>query len=151
MDSDARPESVWRTTPAFRVSTVIFALCAAAFTGWVFADEVGEEGMWKEVMAAGLFSLAPAAALLRYAFRSRVELFSNALVVVTTLDTHRLDWAEIDSAHPTYSGLVIRLRNGKSIVAGAVQKSNFSTATGRTTRADALASLITERSAALSS
>jgi hypothetical protein len=75
--------------------------------------------------------------------RPKVCLTPEALVVRNPLWTRRIGRENVVSAKPSYFGVVIRRRAGRPCVAWALQKANVAEWTGRQTRADRAASLIT--------
>jgi hypothetical protein len=106
------------------------------------------EGVWYE--GVGFVAVAfwlPAGLGLRFARRARVEVMPDGLVVVTTFSEHRFLWSEIRSAVAGYAGIAICLRDGRTFLAGAVQKGNYAGWLRLRTRADELADLIVSRSA----
>jgi Bacterial PH domain len=142
---DESDTQVWRPSRALRSAGHAGAVGALVLGASVIAV-AASEGAWLEgVGFVAAFFLAPAAVGLRYARRARLELTRDGLVVVTTFSEHRIPWAEISDAKPGYAGIAILLRNGDSVLAGAVQKSNVSEWLHRRTRADELADRIVRR------
>lgn len=140
--------TAWRPTAALRSFAVAFATGAVALGGWIIAVATNEGVWWQGVAFVFAFFLLPAAVGLRYALRARIVLTPDALVVVSTFSEHRFPWTDIRHAEPGYGGIHIHLRDGGTFLAGAVQKGNLWTWTGRRTRADELADLIIERASA---
>lgn len=113
--------------------------------GSVIAIATSEGVWWQGVAFVLVFFLAPAAVGLLYALKARILVTPAALVVITTFAEHRFLWTDIRDAEPGYTGILLHLRDGGTFLAGAVQKANLSTWTGRRTPADELAELIVKR------
>lgn len=138
--------SVWRTSGWQRALWVIVALAAVGLGASIVSISASEGSALEALAFVAVCFFVPAAFGLRYAFRARVELTEAELVIITTLSARRIPWAAVETALPEYSGVRVYLKDGRSIVAGAVQKSNVSKWLGRTTRADDLADEISLRS-----
>ncbi len=124
---------------------VVFALGELAFGAWLIGaaarDDVLLAGVAFALFAAG----GPAVLALLYAFRARIVATDDMLVLVGCLSERKIPWSDVVGAEPGYSGITVHIRDGPSVVAGAVQKANVSAWLGRRTRADAVADLIRER------
>lgn len=83
----------------------------------------------------------------RCAFHCSIELSSDTLVVRNPFTTQVVQLADIVTVESGYSGIEIRLRNGKKRTAWAVQRANLSLLLRRETRSDRIVAEI--RAAAL--
>ena len=145
MVDDSSEVSVWRPTKLLRVSIVGGVVLCFALGMSMIGDAADEDEIWPAVAFVLVFIGIPQLVLLRHAFRARVEVRPDALIIATTFSKHRIEWSEVVDAAAGYAGVTVVLRSGTTRVAGAVQKSNFSTWTNRRTRADVLCDLILAR------
>jgi len=123
----------------------VFALGELAFGAWLIRAAAHDDALLAGVAFALFAAAGPAVLALRYAFRARIVATDDALVVVGCLSKRKIPWSDVIGADPGYSGITVHLRDGSSVVAGAVQKANVSVWLGRHTRADAVAGFIRER------
>jgi hypothetical protein len=70
--------------------------------------------------------------------RPRIEAMTEQLIVRNPWKIHRLNWNDIHTVVPGYSGIIISMNNGNKVTAWAVQKSNLATWRSKLTRADAV-------------
>lgn len=75
----------------------------------------------------------------RFGVLPSIALTATGIRVRNPLRRHEIAWRDIDVVGPTYYGLRIKRVDGRPITAWAVQKSNWSRWTKRTTRADEVA------------
>lgn len=73
------------------------------------------------------------------ATRSAVTASDDGVTVRGLLSTTQIPWGDVVRCVPGYAGIAIVQRDGSVVNASAVQKSNYSRATGRRTRADEVA------------
>jgi hypothetical protein len=123
----------------------MFALGELAFGAWLIKVASEDDALLAGVAFALFVAMGPAVLALRYALRARIVAMDEALVVVGCLSRREIPWSEVVGADPGYSGITVHLRDGSSVVAGAVQKANVSVWLGRPTRADEVAGFIRER------
>lgn len=135
----------WRPRPASRVGLVVFALGELAFAAWLIRAAALDDALLAGVAFACFAAVGPAVLALRYAFRARIVAKDDVLVVIGSLSERTIPWSDVVGADPGYSGITVHLRDGSSVIAGAVQKANISAWLGRRTRADAVAGFIRER------
>lgn len=139
---------MWRPSPALRIAAVLFALASLVFAVWVVGVAAEEGVWWQGVAFAVVLVIFPATLGLRYALRTRIELRTDALAVVTTFSEHHFEWVDIEDAAAGYAGITLLLRDGTTFLAGAVQKPNASSWLKRPSRADVLVAEITARARA---
>jgi hypothetical protein len=77
------------------------------------------------------------------AFWPAIVLTTSEVIVRNPWGTRRVPLADITDVRPGYSGLTVTTRPGQSVTAWAVQKSNTAKWSGRQTRADEVAAIIT--------
>ena len=130
---------------ASRLGLLAFAVAEVAFGGWLLRVAAHEDALLGGIGLALFGAVAPAAVALLYAVRARIVATDDVLLLVGCLSERRIPWVDVVGADPGYFGMTVYLRNGSSVVAGAVQKTNLSSWLGRRTRADAVAEFIRER------
>jgi Bacterial PH domain len=134
----------WRTSAGAKVLTyAAVLLCAPLGIGAAIAAAV--EGDLAAAAWLAVAALAGSAAAIVYVRRVRVVCSSNDLLVVSLLRERRFNWGAIASAESGYFGVTVHLKNGRRVVATAVQKSNASTLMGRRAPSDDLVDYINDR------
>ncbi len=130
----------WRTRRSSRMLTAVFVLgiCSAIAVDAVFVQR--SEPYW----AGGLLVLTAAVLVWLFAFRARLTLDGDEVIVRNPLRSRRFKLSEVATVEPGYSGVELHLRSGQVIRAWAVQKSNAAWMLGLRTRADAVAATLTE-------
>jgi hypothetical protein len=81
----------------------------------------------------------------RCSFVPYLDLDKEDLIVQNLITRSAIPYSEITQVKPGYYGLVVDMRNGTSLTAWAVQKSNIARWTHRTVRADQVAEAIMAR------
>ena len=130
---------VWRTRLSSRVlgTAVLVAVFAGIAIDAVFVSA-------SEPLCRGLLVLLlPLPLVWLFAFRPRLALEGEEVVIRNPLRSWRVPAADIESVWPGYSGIELRRRDGSKITAWAVQKSNLAHASRRRTRADGVAEQVT--------
>ncbi len=79
-----------------------------------------------------------------FAFRPRLILDVDQVIVRNPLRTRRLDLRDVVAVEPGYSGVEFHRRSARPVRAWAVQKTNASWMLGLRTPADAVAATLTE-------
>ena len=132
---------VWRFRSLWRWAAIIFTglplegLAAAA----LFSGD-------PDLLVVAIIVGVPCAAYgYLAAFRPRVELTHEALVVVNPLSTRRVPWADLVAVQPGYWGTRLTRRDGSTVNLWAGQKSNWAVMRGRRARADAMCEAIANR------
>lgn len=105
-------------------------------------DDPSERGAAAATMA--LFAPMPLFAW-RGALHPVVRADDHELTIRNPLGTHRLAWADIEGATPGYSGVAVHRREGASVTAWAVQKSNLASWRNKRTRADEFCDYVNSR------
>jgi len=141
---------MWRCSrTALAAGWVAFVCLAATGTVLVVAAianvATGDWGLGAGLIAGAAGAVGVAVVVWRAAIRPRVVLGDTGVEVVNPWTRRMLAWSDVLWADPGYSGVTISSRSGRSVTAWAVQKSNFSTWTKRTTRADHLVKAIRTR------
>ena len=115
----------WRPRPASRVGLVVFALGELAFAAWLIRAAALDDALLAGVAFACFAAVGPAVIALRYAFRARIVAKDDVLVVIGCLSERKIPWSDVVGADAGYSGITVHLRDGSSVVAGAVQKATY--------------------------
>jgi hypothetical protein len=134
-----RTTGVWRPGPASRIA----AWGAVVIPPFVSLIGIGatRTGGW---VVGGVFSSFMSAFVYVVALRPRVEIRPEELVIVNSFTTVRTTWDQISEiSEPGYWGTRVGLRDGRSVVVKAGQKSNWAAALGKRTYADELAAELT--------
>lgn len=129
---------VWRVRRTARLAGPIVAAGAFGFWGVVaLVDSL------PSLLLVGAGSTALCLALwFPFVERPRIALGSEDVTVVNPFSTRRIRLDEIQGVEGGYDGLELRLRDGTTVTAWAVQKANWAQWTGRRTRADDAAQAI---------
>ena len=109
---------------------------------WAVTDGMPRSAGLLDVLGALLLFGGGAVAFYLGGIRSRICAEAEGLLVVNGVGSHRIPWGDILSASPGYFGITLVRRDGTSVTAWAVQKSNLATWGGRRTRADDVAETI---------
>ncbi len=128
-------ERVWRVSVAGRVGAIALVVFVLGLSMLIaFGPGPNQErSAWIIVFALAVVSGIGA---WRWAFVPKVILHDDTVEVRNRGTTKLIPYAEIDTVIPTYWGLQIRTRDRGTTVAWALQKSNLSRWTHRSTRAD---------------
>jgi hypothetical protein len=147
MDDLPDPEAkrIWRVSALGRQSAWWFvALSVAGFlvvlVMWITADDDVELVFLVViyvVLVAPFVTMAVFAALRPY-----VAVGSEGIEVQNPVRRHQISWSNVIGVTPGYSGLSFQTKDGKTVTAWAVQKSNLATWRGKETRADRVAAEI---------
>lgn len=78
----------------------------------------------------------------RFFVHPSLQLTQNSLIIVNPIRRLEVGLAEIADISSGYSGLEIRLRDGRMLTAWAVQRTNAALVAGRETRSDRIADII---------
>jgi len=136
-------DQIWRVRLAGRVVAPV--LCVGGWSALAIGMTIG--GGVPVVTIATVWCIAPvvAAAVWRFAFVPRIVLGTGSVTVYNPILHTSIDYADIETATPGYSGLTIVGRNGRRVSAWAVQKSNAARWVHKQTRADEVAQAIMAR------
>lgn len=135
-------DRTWRPSAWMRASAIVGSLFFIVMTGVVlwFVSSGSTDGSRLDL---GVVVLPIGAVFcVRYAIRSRIALSPEAVTVDNAFKSYAVPLSEITHARGGYNGLEISRAGRRKVVAGAVQKSNWATWTGRETRSDEIAHAI---------
>jgi hypothetical protein len=132
-------DRTWRVSRTGRIGTIACFLFVGVFAGLLIPTAEEDPGPWWMAVAWCLFVGAVCWVM---AFRPRVMLSSDTLVIVNPIGRRRIALADIKAVEPGYNGMVVTLRNGRTRTAWAVQKANISWPFRRQTRADQVAAAV---------
>lgn len=143
--SGSAHEQTWRVSALGRQATWWFlALTIAGLLAvlvlWITADDDVELVflvVTYVVLVAPLAAMASLAALRPY-----VAVEPDGIEIQNPVRRHRILWNNVAGVTPGYSGLTFQTKEGETVTAWAVQKSNLATWRGRKTRADRVAAEI---------
>jgi len=119
----------WRATKWSRIGAFAIAVPSALFFSFV--------GVISDFPLMAVTSiLLPCLLIWRCALHPKIELAEQTLRLTNPFATHELPLREIVGVESGYSGIEIRLRNGRKKTAWAVQRTNVALCLGRPTRSD---------------
>lgn len=126
--------TVWKPSALARsagwVLTALGGICAAAGVWAIFTAHLGG-GVAALVVGTGWGTVA-----FRSAVWPELRAENEGLVVRNPFRTHVIRWETIRRLAPSSRGIAIYTKDRKPVFAWAVQRSNFSSVVGRTSRAD---------------
>jgi hypothetical protein len=132
---------VWRVSDLGRVLCTVAAVgCGGGALALLILAGAGHGGTRALVGAAMLALIA--AGLLWFSWRPSITLLDDRVVVRNPLGTVTVPLRRIVATGPGYTGLVLRLADGRVVTAWAVQKTNLATWLHRETRSDRVAAQI---------
>jgi hypothetical protein len=132
---------VWRVSDLGRVLCTVAAVgCVGGALALLILAATGHGGERGLVAAAMLAAVA--AGLIWFSWRPSLTLLDDRVVVRNPLGTVTVPLRRIVATGPGYTGLVLRLADGRVVTAWAVQKTNLATWLHRETRSDRVAAQI---------
>jgi hypothetical protein len=133
---------VWRVSPSGRIAAVAVAAMWLAVAAGFTAAGVSAGALIIVWLSAAVIAIGA----WRWAFAPYVALQPDCLVVQNRLVRTSVRYKDIVEIRPGYSGVFMRQRDGDTVTAWAVQKSNVRRWQGATnTRADELVHAIQAR------
>lgn len=139
--------SEWRPNKAARgFCWIVVALSGSGFSAsWVWGFISIVEGDFRDfgfAALASVFCALPAAIAWRWGLHPLVRITAEGVLVRNPFRARFMNWDAIARAEAGYSGVTIHDRDGGSMTAWAVQKSNTATWLKRRVRADELVDAI---------
>jgi hypothetical protein len=128
---------VWRVRVAGRVAGVCLVASWVALTALLSVD--GGVALTAILSTA---ALCLALGVWRWAFVPSVTLGDSALFIVNRVGGQTVPYSQITNVSNGYYGIIVRMRDGNSVRAWAVQKGNLNRWLGKRTRSDDLVDAI---------
>ncbi len=112
---------VWQPPSLLRIASVVAVLVAVALSAWAVRAASVELGSVPGMIAFSLFVfLLPTCGTAWFAFRCKIVETDDGFVLRTMFSERSFAWGEIEQVAPDRSGVRLELKDGTSLITGAI-------------------------------
>lgn len=141
---------VWQPPLLLRIASVAAVVVAVALSAWAVRAASVELGSVPGMIAFSLFVfLLPTCGTAWFAFRCRIVETGDGFVLRTMFAERSFAWDDIAQVAPDRSGVRLQLKDGTSLITGAIYGFELRSMIGSPRQGAMLADWIAERSGAI--